>query len=195
MKMKARAILLGALLAVAALTVQAQQGTAQDQNAAKAPESAKFVMDKAGVVAQRDGKRIMVIYHASWCGWCKKLDSVLVQKEVAAIMDKYFVTVHLTVLENDPKQKLNENPGGFDLMKAQGGEKAGLPFLAIVDAKGKLLVNSMMEVDGKKVNMGCPYEREEIENFLTMLRTSSPKITEAEIRVIWEKFSALKRGG
>lgn len=192
------ALIVGLLaIATAAYALQSQgtQGSNQEQEKkeqAAAPDPASFVVDRASILAQKESKNVLLIYHASWCGWCKRLDKVLQQKDVAQVMGKYFVTAHLTVLETSANKKL-ENLGSFEMMKKHGGETAGLPFLAILDAKGKMIVNSMMKVADKEVNMGCPYEQVEIENFLAMLRKTAPKITEEEIRIVWNGFSALKR--
>ncbi|MBX3120180.1 MAG: thioredoxin family protein [Fimbriimonadaceae bacterium] len=191
--------LIAGLIAVsaAAFAWQAQggQGLGQERKEQKAaPDAAKFVIDRACILAEKENKNVLIIYHASWCSWCKRLDAVLNQKDVAPIMGKYYVITHLDVLEQTPEGKKLENLGGYDLMKAQGGETAGLPFLVIMNPKQKVLLNSMMKIADKEVNMGCPYEQVEIENFLMMLRKTAPKITEPEIRVVWSAFSALKRG-
>ena len=114
--------------------------------------------------------------------------------EVDAIMSKYFVTVKLDVLENKGKENL-ENPGGEDYLNANGGEGKGLPFFYFSDEKGKLIVNSIRPGSGtdKGGNVGCPYEPEEIAWWLTTLKKSAPKMSEAEIATIKTQFEAMKK--
>ena len=52
-----------------------------------------------------------VIFHASWCGWCKKLDAFLDDKDMGALMKSGFVIVHIDVLEqNDDEPTLHQSP-------------------------------------------------------------------------------------
>ena len=59
-----------------------------------------------------------------------------------------------------------------------GGEKSGLPFFAIVDAKGKKLADSNA-VNGK--NIGYPATKEEIAAFVKLLRSTAPRLSSAEL--------------
>jgi hypothetical protein len=74
-----------------------------------------------------------------------------------------------------------------------GGEVA-LPFIALLDQKAKLIVNSNNPKKGKTASAGTgfPTEPDEIDWFLTMLRKAAPAITEDETRAIQE---GLKKAG
>ncbi len=115
---------------------------------------------------------------------------------VKPILEKYFVIRKLVVMESKDKKNL-ENTGGEALMEKMGGKGAGLPFFYFADAKGKLLVNSIVQPNcaGKGGNIGCPYEPKEIAHFMNMLGIAAPKMTQGEAKVVREAFEGLKKAG
>lgn len=156
------------------------------------PTSAEL-LTKAKAQAAQEHKNVMVIFHASWCGWCKRLDSFLADKEMSKVMEDNFVIVHLDVMENGDKVAL-ENAGGMDLMKQWDGEKAGLPFTVILDASGKKLIDSN-EKGKEGGNIGYPAAPNEIAHFMKMLVESAPRLTKPQYASIkkWLTEHAPKR--
>ena len=166
--------------------------------------AASHVMAGAYAEAKATKRNVFVVFHASWCGWCKKLDAFMQDKQFAPLFAKDYVVVHLDVLEQPDKKHL-ENDGAGDLMKLWGGEGAGLPFLAILNPDAKLLANSMRPenwpfkegqnkpnpdprpVPGKGKNTGHPAAPEEVSWFIEMLHRSAPRMTDEDIAKI-EKF-------
>lgn len=146
----------------------------------KAPTAAE-IMGKAQAEAGQSGKNVWVIFHASWCGWCKELDKFMAVEANKKIIDKYYVVVHVTVMESADKKAL-ENEGGAELMASLKGEGQGIPFFAFVDKNGKALVNSRRPTDTNKdgANVGHPVAPEEIAWFMEMLKKSAPKMTAQE---------------
>jgi len=140
-----------------------------------APTTAS-IMAKANAQAKKEKKNVLVIWHASWCGWCHKLDDMLASKEVGPTMSKAYVIVHL-VVDEDPKHKDDENSGAADLRKTLGGETAGLPFFAVLDTKGKNLATS---IAGKAGNIGYPAAPSEIAHFMSMMKDTTPQLSDAE---------------
>lgn len=135
------------------------------------PKAAEELMATAQARAAQRKAAVMVIFHASWCGWCKRLDAFMERPSQKPVFAKYYEIVHLDVLESGDKKAL-ENPGGEAMMEKWGGKGAGLPFIAVVDAKGKLIVNSLK--NGKPgANVGCPWEPDEVAWFMTMVGKSS----------------------
>lgn len=68
-------------------------------------------------------------------------------------------------------------------MEQLGGKDAGLPFMAILDAKtGKMVVNSMFTMPGKTKagNTGYPAAPEEVAHFNKMLELGAKKIKPAD---------------
>ncbi len=122
------------------------------------------------------------------------MTGVLGHKDVKPIIEKYFVVVVLVTGESPDKKHL-ENAGSDAVLKEIGGDKQGLPFFGFLDAKGKLIMNSIAPgKEGKPgSNVGCPYEPAEIGHFMAMLGKAAPKMTEAERTVIQTNFENLKK--
>lgn len=76
-----------------------------------------------------------------------------------------------------------------------GGKDAGLPFFAFVDANGETIVNSLRAVAGKPQpqNIGHPYEPEEVDWFLTMVKRAAPGISPDESKVLEDWLRAQKK--
>lgn len=110
-------------------------------------------------------------------------------------MDRYFVPVKIVVNELEGKTHL-EHPGAVEFLNANGGARAGLPFLYFSSANGKLIANSIRPRVGedKGGNIGCPYEPEEIAWFLQMLKKAAPSISKTEMATVRVAFESLKRG-
>ena len=132
--------------------------------------------------AKKEKKNVIVIFHASWCGWCKKMDKSLADSTVKKYFDDNYVITHLTVQESDDKKKL-ENPGAEDLMQSYRKGMHGLPYFAILSADNKLLTDSY----GAKGNVGCPASEEEVKEFIKMISTTS-KIDKDGLKAIELRF-------
>jgi thiol-disulfide isomerase/thioredoxin len=137
---------------------------------------AKSMIAGAVKEAKADHKGIIVIFHASWCGWCKQLDKTLDMPDFKAVLDKDYVVLHVTVME-DPAHKADENAGGLDLLKKWGGDGQGIPYFAVLDDKGNYLANSKVTEQGKLQNMGFPTEKIEIDHFIDMMKMANPKLS------------------
>jgi thioredoxin-related protein len=149
--------------------------------AQSAPNSGT-VMAAAYKQAAKENKNVIVIFHASWCGWCKKMDASMADPTTKKYFDDNYVTVHLDVQEK-PEDKKLENPGADVFLAKYKGEKAGLPFFLIMDSKGTELGNSF--VDG--ANMGCPASPAEADSFAGLLRKTS-KIDDEGLKAIIIRF-------
>lgn len=160
---------------------------------AQAPRPAQDMVAEAQAKAVKGGKKTMVIFHASWCGWCKRLDAFMDQPQFKQIFAKNYEIVHLTVLES-PDKKALENKGSDAVLKSVGGEGQGLPFMAVLGADGKTLINSRRpsEKDPNGENIGHPMVAEEVAHFMTMLRKTS-KINSQDLGKIETWLKAQKR--
>lgn len=157
------------------------------KSAAQEPAAANTLLQKAYKEAKASNKNVLVMFHASWCGWCKKMDANMDNPAVSKYFDDNYVTVHLTVQES-PKNKALENPGADVVLKQYKAEKAGLPFFVILDASGRLLEDSF---NAKGENLGCPSSRDEVAEFTTMLKNTS-KLKAEELAKIAGVFTLKK---
>lgn len=142
------------------------------------PKTADEIMKSAFSQSKVENKNVFLIFHASWCNWCKRLDKVMNSDELKKIFEDNFVISHLDVLERGEKIAQLENPGGKEYMVQLGGEKSGLPFYAFLNSEGKLIVNS--NVMDKESNIGYPGNEEEIVAFANLLKKSSDKFNQEQ---------------
>lgn len=156
--------------------------------------SAGELVSRARSEAKKGGKNVLVIFHASWCGWCHRFDKFLDTTDEGKLVKDALEVVHVTVLE-DPKHKADENAGGLELMSKFGGKDAGLPFMAILDTNtGKIVVNSLQKPGDTKTNTGYPGSASEIAHFVSMLQKGAPKMGDGSVRKVeeWLKANAPK---
>ena len=64
--------------------------------------------------------------------------------------------------------------------RLRGADRGGIPWMVILDAKGKSLITA----DGPKGNVGFPVKPHEIEHFITMLKKTAKKLTAEQITEI-----------
>lgn len=152
--------------------------------------SAPSIVGAAEAAAHKEHKNVMVIFHASWCGWCHKFDDFLNNSKIAPIVKSSYEIIHVDVLENPDKKDL-ENSGGEEMLKQYGGDKAGIPYFVILSDKGRVLATSMK--DGTQENIGYPGQPDEIKHFMEMLSSTS-HLTEANRGVIRDYLVAHPQG-
>lgn len=144
---------------------------------------ASEVINQAKTKASKENKKVFVIFHASWCVWCHKMDSAMNTPGIKSFFDKNFVITHLTVDESKDKKDL-ENPGANEMRTAWHGDNQGIPYWVILDLYGKALADSrLIDANGKPGNsVGCPAQPEEVDYFLSVLnKTSTPSPHEMEL--------------
>jgi thioredoxin-related protein len=153
--------------------------------------SADTLLKRAYQAAVDENKNIMVVFRASWCGWCRKMDTSLTDKVCKQFFDDNYIILHLTVHESRTKNNL-ENKGAAELMAKYNGYDSGIPFWLIFDKTGKLLADSQIRKEGegldkKGQNSGCPATADEVRYFISVLKNTS-HLTGPELQVIEKRF-------
>ncbi len=85
--------------------------------------------------AKNGHKRVLIAFGGNWCGWCKKLhEAFKTEKELARLLKYEYEQVLVDVGRFDKNADLAASYGA-DL------KKHGVPFLTVLGADGKVLVN------------------------------------------------------
>jgi len=145
--------------------------------------TADAILKEARATAAKENKNVMVIFHASWCGWCHKMDTSLNDPSVKDFFQKNYVITHLVISESKDKRNL-ENPGAAELNKQWGGANQGIPFWVVMDKNGTILADSQKK-PGE--NVGCPATAEEVQHIINVLKTTS-SITDDQIVKVEKRF-------
>lgn len=153
--------------------------------------AANVILKKAVTDAGKQNKKVLLIFHASWCGWCHKMDASLNDDACKKFFDDNFVITHITVLESKGKENL-ENAGGKEIMEKYNGKDMGLPYWAVLDNNANLLFDSQereTQPDGnvKAQNIGCPATEKEVENFVAILKKTT-SLSAEQLAIITKRF-------
>jgi thiol-disulfide isomerase/thioredoxin len=159
-------------------------------SAQKAPSSAEEILKEAFTLAKKENKNALVMFHASWCGWCHKMDTSLNDVSVKKFFDDNFVIRHLVVFESKGKENL-ENPGALEMLTKYEGKDQGIPFWLIFDKAENLLADSRMKetVNGvaKLQNTGCPATEKEVDYFIGVLKRTTV-LADDQLEIIRARF-------
>ena len=85
---------------------------------------------QALALAAKEHKNVLIVFGANWCYDCHVLDLAFQRPDLAPVLKKNYVVVHVDVGE------FNRN---LDLMKQYEVPLQKVPSLAVLDSKGKLL--------------------------------------------------------
>jgi len=131
----------------------------------KFPDAEQLLAD-ALADANRTGKRVLFLQGGPLCMPCLLLSRYLQEHSAVLTPDYVFVKID-SRFANAPA-----------VLKRVRGYSGGVPWMAILDSQGKPLVTS----DGPFGNIGFPSRDAELTHFEAMLRTTSRKLTDANIR-------------
>ena len=157
---------------------------------AQTPLSADEILKEAYEKAAKENKNVFVMFHASWCGWCHRMDNSMNDEACKKFFDNNYVIRHLVVDESKDKLHL-ENPGAKELKVKYHGDGQGIPFWLVFDKDGHLLSDSKMRKEGdgpeKGDNTGCPANEKEVSFFINVLKKTSSLTTE-QLEIIRKRF-------
>ena len=162
-------------------------GTAKTQ---PSPLSADEILKEAYQVAAKEHKKVFIIFHASWCGWCHRMDKSMNDETCKKLFENNFVIRHLVVNESPDKKNL-ENPGADEFRNKYHGEDQGIPFWLVFDKDGNLLADSKLRAQGEGLdggsNIGCPANEKEVDYFISVLEKNT-KLNSTQLAIIRKRF-------
>jgi len=164
-------------------------------DAQQKPLATSVLMKDAYSDAAKEKKNVFLLFTASWCGWCHKMDTAMNDEVCKKLFTDNYVIIHLDVLERKGKEIL-ENPGSLDALKKYHGDDQGIPFWLILNPDGKLLADSKKRTDPtafeeKGENIGCPVSPEEVSYFLTLLKKTS-SLDDSQLETIGNRFRKIQ---
>jgi len=148
-----------------------------------AQKNASTILEDAYAKAKLEKKKVFVKYSASWCSWCKRMEKQMKSDRCKEFFDDNYIVVTLVVMESK-KNKHLETPEAIDFLEKHKGEKAGLPFWLVLDSDGNVLEDSF---NAKGENLGCPATKEEVVEFIEILKNTS-NLSEENRKIIAEVF-------
>lgn len=154
------------------------------------PVTTDAILQEAKQLASKENKNILILFTASWCGWCHKMDKSIDDPSCKSFFEENYVIRHIVVDETRDKKHL-ENPGGGEMKKQYHGEGLGIPFWLVFDKEGQLLADSKIRKEGegpeKGENTGCPATAEEVDHFSAVLKKTS-RMTDAQLEIVKKRF-------
>jgi hypothetical protein len=140
-----------------------------------ASDSAAETVAREAALAAADGKRLLLVFEASWCVWCIQMDAMLDDPDAAEILDRHFRVLHLRAQERDEAELAKQLPGADEVYFGYSDGGAGMPFTAVLDAEARAVTTSIQEANGG--NFGFPVTDEELDGFDAMLTIAAPGMT------------------
>lgn len=145
--------------------------------------SAAAILAQAEAEARAQHKNILLSFGASWCVNCRLFDQFLADPQIHPILSRAFVFATMVTGEF-PNSKYANTPGGVAYEESIAGKDVGFPFLVMLDADGKPIVDSYRptpESPGGRDNIGYPVAPAEVDWFVEMLRRAAPQLRPQEL--------------
>jgi len=155
------------------------------------PLTVDEIMQEAMQQATKEHKNIFIIFHASWCVWCHKMDSSVNDESCRKFFNDNYVIRYLVVQESRDKKNL-ENPGADEFLTKYNGDNQGIPFWLIFDKNGILIADSQIRPVGvglekRGANLGCPASEQEVAQFAGILKKTA-HLRKSQLQAIEKRF-------
>jgi thiol-disulfide isomerase/thioredoxin len=148
-----------------------------------APVAADDEVRRELELSKGEGKRLFLLFYASWCGYCRLFDRFLADPAAAAIINREFRILHMRTLERSAAQKALQLAGADDVFtRFAKTPAAGLPFFVVFNGEGGPMATSLSPRDGR--NIGFPIGKGDLDVFEKILARVAPAITTAELGVL-----------
>ena len=131
---------------------------------------AEQLLADALLKAAADDKRVLVRVGTPYCGWCNVLAQFVQDHESLIATDYVDIKIDTMRMTNGEQVAARLAPG----------ESGGVPWMVILDASGKQVASS----HGPDGNIGYPFQPNEIAHFITMLRDTRKRLTDADLDII-----------
>ena len=122
----------------------------------------------ASARANRDSKRVLVMFGGDWCGWCHKLHELFASDAAIrqTLADEY-VLVMVDTEAPQAKELLQECKGDLT--------QVGYPFLAVLDGQGKVVTRQKTD----PLEEGNHHDPAKVKQFLD--QWAAPKVAAAKV--------------
>jgi len=99
---------------------------------------AKAQVEQARALARRDDKRVLLMFGGDWCGWCHKLHDLFASDaEIRKTLSNEYALVMIELESPNASSLLKSCRAALSKEELQKG--VGFPFLAVLDADGKIV--------------------------------------------------------
>ena len=140
------------------------------------PQDARQTLADAISLAKADNKRVYVQESGMHCGPCLAMARFLDINRETLVPDFVFIKIDRS-----------RDAHGDEVMRTiRSGRYGGIPWVAILDAGGKVLATSNGP-DGE--NLGFPYDSVSVEHYLKMLSSTAQRMTETQQKDLRQWFT------
>jgi len=141
-----------------------------------AQQDAEQLLSGALAKAVSEQKAVLVRVGTPYCGWCTVLSGFMQQQQSVFATDYVDLKIDTQRMLHGEQVAARLQPAGTD----------GIPWMVILDASGKTVATSI----GPEGNIGYPYQPGEIAHFISMLRSTRSRLTDAQLESIAAELTA-----
>lgn len=135
-----------------------------------ATADAKAQVEQATARAKHNGKRVLLMFGGDWCGWCHRLHTLFQENaEIRSLLSNEYELVLIDTKAPNAQTYLDQS--------AKDYASVGYPFLAVLDADGKVLTGQRTG----PLEEGDHHDPKKVKDFLTKWQVE-PKDADALLR-------------